>query len=93
MNTTEERPSESDSGQRQRVTLVVVIDCDVADVAAAHLAAPRVAQLVRHRALDALGDVVAGPAVATVAECSAKEFVSAMGAAVARANVVTSEKL
>ncbi len=78
MNTTDERQSESDSGQRQRVTLVVVIDCDVADVAAAHQAAPRVAQLVRHRALDALGDVVAGPAVATVAECSAEAYVAAM---------------
>lgn len=93
MSTSDEKPSESASGERQRATLVVIVDVEVDDIAAAQLAAPRVAQLVRHRTLDAIAGVHAGVAVATVADCDARAFVSSLGKAVAQAQSKLSESL
>jgi hypothetical protein len=81
MSTINEKPSESEPAEKRRVTLVVVVDCEVDDVAAAQLVADRIAQTARHRDYDGART---GFAAATVAECDAKEFVASLGAAVAR---------
>lgn len=76
----------------KRVALVIVVDALVEDYGLADLAAKRLAQRIRHTALDATGTVRTGEALATVARTDAATFVFSMNAlgtlALAEANRV-----